>query len=110
MTYLLDSNGVNGLLRGRPRNLVDRVLRDPADQVGFSSPVAHELYYGAPRSESQGPGLEGIDVLPFKAIPFDHSDARESGRVRAELARTGKLIGRLDVLIAGQALAGGWCR
>jgi tRNA(fMet)-specific endonuclease VapC len=34
---------------------------------------------------------------------FDDEDAREAGRVRAELELAGKPIGAYDVLIAGQA-------
>ena len=44
----------------------------------------------------------GIEVLEF-----DEEDARISGRIRAELASTGKLIGAYDTLIGGQCLRHG---
>ena len=46
-------------------------------------------------------------MLPFEVVPFEHEDARESGRVRALLAARGETIGLVDTLIAGQALARG---
>lgn len=45
----------------------------------------------------------GIEVLNF-----DETDARISGRIRAELASAGKLIGEYDTLIGGQCLRYGW--
>jgi tRNA(fMet)-specific endonuclease VapC len=75
--------------------------------VAISSLVAHELYYGAFRGEDPLAGAEGIDVLPFEVVPFEHRDARESGRIRALLATQGQTIGLVDTLIAGQALARG---
>jgi tRNA(fMet)-specific endonuclease VapC len=38
-------------------------------------------------------------------LSFDDGDARESGRVLAELMSAGKQIGDADTLIAGQAIA-----
>jgi tRNA(fMet)-specific endonuclease VapC len=38
-------------------------------------------------------------------LSFDDGDARESGRVLAELTSAGKQIGDADTLIAGQAMA-----
>ena len=44
----------------------------------------------------------GIAVLDF-----NDEDARISGQIRAELAKSGKLIGEYDTLIAGQCLRQG---
>ena len=38
-------------------------------------------------------------------LDFDEGDARESGRILAELSAAGKHIGDADTLIAGQAIA-----
>lgn len=38
-------------------------------------------------------------------LNFDETDARESGRILAELTASGKKIGDADTLIAGQAIA-----
>ena len=49
--------------------------------------------------------LERVEALRFAILEFDADDARESGRIRAELAKSGQPIGPYDVLIAGQALS-----
>ncbi len=41
-------------------------------------------------------------------VEFDREDAAAAGRVRADLAARGLMIGAYDLLIAGQALARGW--
>jgi tRNA(fMet)-specific endonuclease VapC len=105
--YLLDSNVVIAILRGRPAQLLRRVTGHRREDVAISSLVAHELYYGAFRSRDVARSVSGVDALPFAVVPFEHGDARESGRVRAALASSGRTIGPLDVLIAGQALARG---
>jgi tRNA(fMet)-specific endonuclease VapC len=40
---------------------------------------------------------------PIRVLNFDAEDARESGDIRAALARAGTPIGPYDVLIAAQA-------
>lgn len=45
----------------------------------------------------------GIEVLKF-----DETDARISGKIRAQLATAGKVIGEYDTLIGGQCLRHGW--
>jgi tRNA(fMet)-specific endonuclease VapC len=107
MIYLLDTNAVIGLLRGRPAGLVSRVSGHRQSDIGLSSLVAHELYYGAFHGDNTERLLAGVDALPFATVPFEQADARASGRIRAELAAAGRSIGAIDVLLAGQALARG---
>jgi tRNA(fMet)-specific endonuclease VapC len=104
--YLLDSNVLIMILRGRSTPLAAKVAGMPLNDVAVSSLVAHELYYGAYRSYHPG-SVEGIDALTFPVLPFERQDARESGRVRVDLEAAGKTIGLIDILIAGQALARG---
>ena len=44
-------------------------------------------------------------TLPFVVLPFDSDCAREYGRTRALLERSGKKIGHNDLFIAATALA-----
>ena len=48
-----------------------------------------------------------VDRIAFEVIPFDASDAREAGAIRADLETIGRPIGPYDLLIAGQARARG---
>ncbi|MEH3146108.1 MAG: type II toxin-antitoxin system VapC family toxin [Methylobacterium frigidaeris] len=104
--YLLDTNAVIGLLKGTPI-LTAAVRLRRLEDIAMSSIVAHELYYGAFRSQNRVGSLARVDALRFTILPFDAADARCSGEVRAALAAAGTPIGPYDVLIAGQALARG---
>ena len=44
-----------------------------------------------------------MDSVGLEFVPFDTSDARSAGAVRAELESSGLPIGPYDILIAGQA-------
>ena len=67
--------------------------------------VLHELYWGAYRSARVEHNLAQIDALVFPVLDLDLADAREAGRLRAELAAVGLPIGGYDLLIAGPARA-----
>ncbi len=67
--------------------------------------MLHELYFGAFKSDRSAKALSDADRLDFQTLNFDREDARMSGNIRHLLARSGQLIGPLDLLIAGQALA-----
>ena len=104
MSYLLDTNTVIALLRLDQR-VITRLNRQRSGDVFVSSIVLHELYYGAFKSDRSAKALRDADLLDFQTLDFDREDARMSGNVRYLLASTGKPIGPLDILIAGQALA-----
>lgn len=93
------------LLTGRHFPLEEKIRAQKADAIGVSSIVAFELYYGAFASERLDRNLAAIDGTRFSVVPFDQSDARRAGAIRAELKAQGTPIGPFDVLIAGQALA-----
>ena len=74
--------------------------------VAISSIVLFELWYGVAKGERRSHNTARItDLLagPIKVLNFDAEDARESGDIRATLARAGTPIGPYDVLIAAQA-------
>jgi tRNA(fMet)-specific endonuclease VapC len=107
ITHLLDTNAVIALRSRKSEVLVNRILDSDEGSIGFSSIVAHELYFGAFRSAKVSSNLETLRLLmaDFPLVGFDREDARASGEVRAELAAKGKMMGPYDVLIAGQAKA-----
>ncbi len=104
MKFLLHSNAVFAILRGHPGFLARLRQHRPGD-FGVPAVVAHELFYGAFRSQRATENLDRIEALQFEVLDFDYEDAREAGKLRAVLAATGAPIGAYDVLIAGQALA-----
>jgi tRNA(fMet)-specific endonuclease VapC len=103
--YLLDANAVIALLNDTKSKTARRARRHKPGDVGISAIVAHELYYGAYRSQRMARNVALIDSLQFEVLEFDQEDARQAGEIRALLALRGTPIGPYDVLIAGQAKA-----
>ncbi|WP_284946918.1 type II toxin-antitoxin system VapC family toxin [Acidisoma cladoniae] len=106
MIYLLDSNAVIALFAGH-LGFITRLKHHRPTDVGLSSIVAHELYFGAYKSRKQAENLARVEAHLFEVLPFDQQDARQAGELRAALSVSGTPIGPYDVLIAGQALAKG---
>lgn len=104
MRYLLDTNAVIALLKRQPI-LTARVMRNGRREHGLSTIVAHELLYGAYRSDRPEETLAVLDGLRMPVLDFTVEDARKAGEIRAALSGAGTPIGPYDVLIAGQALA-----
>jgi len=104
MTFLLDANAVIGLLKGNT-GLLAGVRRHAPQDFGLPAIAAHELFYGAYKSQRTAQNLELLDGLYLAVLEFDKEDARQAGEIRAALAASGMPIGPYDVLIAGQARA-----
>jgi len=103
--YLLDTNTVIALLNDKNSRPSQRIRQFTPAQVCLSSIVAHELFYGAFKSQRSERNLALVDALQFEILEFDREDARQAGAIRALLATKGTPIGPYDVLIAGQAKA-----
>jgi tRNA(fMet)-specific endonuclease VapC len=105
MRYLLDANVVIALLNDVASKAAKRARRVKPGDVTISAIVAHELFYGAFKSQRADRNVTLVDALRFVVLDFDKEDARQSGQIRALLAGKGTPIGPYDVLIAGQAIA-----
>ncbi|RUX08584.1 type II toxin-antitoxin system VapC family toxin [Mesorhizobium sp. M8A.F.Ca.ET.059.01.1.1] len=104
MIYLLDTNAVIAVIKGDASLLALLKQHTPQD-FALSAIVAHELYYGAERSQRRAENLARIEALQFPVLEFDREDARHTGEIRATLAALGTPIGPYDALIGGQARA-----
>jgi tRNA(fMet)-specific endonuclease VapC len=109
MVWLLDTYAVIALVTGRSDALRTQVEAREPGTLAISSIVAHELYFGAYRSQRVEFNLETLRLLfaDLTIAEFDGEDARVAGEIRAVLAAQGTPIGPYDVLIAGQAKARG---
>lgn len=106
MKYLLDTNAWIRYVN-KPRSAIARKLATlQPDDVRLCSVVLGELYYGAYKS-SRPANLNVISTLSrqFASLPFDDAAAVIYGRIRAQLATAGALIGPYDLQIAAIALA-----
>jgi len=109
MPWLVDTNAIIALMTGRSEPLRRRVEAAEPGTLTTSAIVAHELYFGAYRSQKIEFNLETLRLLfaDLIVLDLDREDARTAGEIRAVLARQGTPIGPYDVLIAGQAKARG---
>ena len=107
ITHLLDTNAVIALFTRKSDALVGRIMDSDEGSVGFSTIVAHELYFGAYKSAKVSFNLETLRLAmaDFPLVGFDREAAQISGEIRAGLAGKGRPIGPYDMLIAGQAKA-----
>ena len=104
--FLLDTNILSDLVRNPQGRIATAIVEAGEAEVATSVIVAAELRFGAVRRGSKRLSaqveaiLGAIPVLALEA-PAD----RVYGRLRAELEKTGRLIGANDMLIAAHALA-----
>ena len=107
--YLLDTDIVIEIMRGRRRSVVERLAVTRRDDVALSVITVAELFFGAHRSRNSVRNMtlcrEFCDS--FHVLPLTSAAAQRSAAARAELESSGARIGAYDVLIAGIALAEG---
>jgi tRNA(fMet)-specific endonuclease VapC len=105
--YLLDTNACIRVLNGTSPQLVERLrLHDPAE-IRLCAVVKSELAFGARNGTRVAENLSLLErfYAPFVSLPFDDRCADQYGMIRADLARSGDLIGPNDLLIAATARA-----
>ena len=102
--YLPDTNVfIATMTRANP--VVDDRMVAHRSEMGLSSVVLFELYFGAFNSARIQHNLDRIARIGLPMLDLSADDARAAGQVRATLKRAGTPIGQYDLLIAGQAIA-----
>ncbi len=109
MPYLLDTNVVSDLVR-RPQGMVAERIRAVGEkEVATSIIVAAELRFGAAKKGSARLTAQLEAVLRvLEVVPFEAPADRIYGEIRARLEHEGRPVGANDLLIAAQALSGGF--
>ncbi|MCG6134816.1 MAG: type II toxin-antitoxin system VapC family toxin [Nostoc sp. LLA-1] len=107
MTCLLDSNVCIRLINNSSLAVTNRLVSLQPNDIVISTITQLELYYGAYRSRQQERNLAILQRFfsQFTIIPLDPEAARIAGKIRAELAASGKPIAPYDVQIAAIAIA-----
>jgi tRNA(fMet)-specific endonuclease VapC len=102
--YLLDTNLLIELLRGRAEKARERLAR-AGSGLHVSAISAMELRFGAERAGDPQAAKVAVDLLlqSLKVVDFDLVAAEEAAWVRAALAAKGSPIGAYDTLLAGHA-------
>ena len=102
--YLIDTNIAIYTLKNRPEKVREAFERHEGE-ICMSSVSWGELVYGAEKSARVKHNLSIIESFAAR-IEISHFDALSAmhfGQLRAELSRTGRLIGPYDMMIAGHA-------
>jgi tRNA(fMet)-specific endonuclease VapC len=106
LKYMIDTNIAIYTLKNRPAK-VRAAFKKHSGEMCLSSVSMGELIYGAEKSARVEHNLSIIEGLGarLKIESFDMRAAMHFGQLRAELAKSGKLIGPYDMMIAGHARA-----
>jgi tRNA(fMet)-specific endonuclease VapC len=105
---ILDTSFILDLWDQKP-DAVDRARKIDArgEPIYIPTPVLYELWEGVARSGR--PRSEEAKVVNFIAghelLPFGEGDAREAGLLSGRLSRVGRMMGTIDVQVAGMAKA-----
>jgi tRNA(fMet)-specific endonuclease VapC len=110
--FLLDSNSASDYINQR-FGVFEHARGEVAkgNPIGIGIPVLAELVAGIEHSSSRDRNMQSLKTaLPsLKLWPFDPAAAYEYGRIYAELARLGRPIGTIDMMIAAIAMTLGKC-
>lgn len=111
--FLLDTN-MAGHYINRRQGVFDRARIEVANgnPIGIGVPVLAELVAGIEHSSSRDRNVKRLKttLASLRLWPFDSSAAFEYGRIYAELARLGRPIGVVDMMIAAIAMTLGNCK
>jgi tRNA(fMet)-specific endonuclease VapC len=107
MKYMLDTNICIGLIRQRPKKLIERLTDYEPGEVGISTITIAELAHGAQKSSQVEQNMSALEqfLLPIEIVDFDQEASLTYGFVRASLERGGNMIGSMDMLIGAHALS-----
>ena len=107
MRYMLDTNICIAIMKMSSPKIRNRLEGLRADEIGISSIVAAELWYGIAQSQRPKHNEEALkDFMRYVTVTDWPADAAPAyGRVRSYLRKQGTPIGAMDLLIAAHALA-----
>jgi tRNA(fMet)-specific endonuclease VapC len=102
----MDTNTCIHLIKYHPSSLQEKLSSIPVGEVGISSIVSAELWYGVAFSLKKKENEEALkDFLRYIVVlDWPQGAAPLYGEVRAELRRRGTPIGAMDLLIGVHAL------
>jgi len=104
---MLDTNICIYIIKNRPRTVKEKFQEFSIGELCISTVTVSELMYGAFKSQFVAKNLKAIEdfLMPFEIVNYDYMASVEYGKIRASLERQGKVIGNMDMQIAGHALA-----
>ena len=109
MKYLLDTNTCILLIKKKPPSVLQKLNAVKQYGVAISAITLAELEYGVANSIQKQKNADALTQILtlIDVLSFDAKAAYHYGLIRAYLQSKGQLIGPLDMLIAGHAVAAG---
>ncbi len=106
LRFMIDTNIAIYTLKNRPAKVRDAFKKHNGEMC-LSSVSLGELIYGAEKSVQVERNLADIEGLAarLEVRSFDYPAAIQFGQLRADLTKSGKVIGPYDMMIAGHARA-----
>lgn len=103
--WMLDTDTCSYILRAHPAGAAARFRQSAPDEIGMSSVVLAELYYGAALLSNRAVLRRNIEEFAsgLLLLPWDSAAADHYGEIRAALERKGASIGGMDLMIAAHA-------
>lgn len=104
--YMLDTDACIALIKHRPEGMRNRLIHLAPDEVGVSSIVTAELWFGVSRSQKKRRNKEALnDFLNYiTVLDWPGAAAPLYGNIRSMLRKKGTPIGAMDLLIASHSL------
>ena len=106
MRYLLDTNTCIHVIKYHPSSVQEKLAPIPVGEVGVSSMVWAELWYGIAHSGKRQHNEQALtEFLDYvEVLDWPREAAPIYGRVRSFLRKKGTPIGAMGLLIAAHAL------
>ena len=107
MKLLLDTNMCIYVMNKRPPHVVEQFNDYSPGEIGVTAITVAELQFGVAKSQQIQRNRSALlrFLAPLEIVPFAAPASEHYGLIKANLRRSGKMIGELDCLIAAQALA-----
>ena len=105
--YLLDTNICIFAIKKKSEILLHRIKENSKLEIFISALTIAELEFGIEKSLQKDNNRIALIkfVSIFNILPFDDQDAISYGKLKAQLVKAGKIIGPIDMLLAGQAIS-----
>lgn len=107
--FMLDTDTVSFLIRGKAPALDARVAATSPRQLCISAVTRGELLYGLNLKEGAHRLTLLVDQLlrRVRCLPWDEAAATHFASIAAQLHKAGTPIGTMDAMIAGHAMSAG---
>ena len=105
LRLLLDTDTSIAIMNNYPVQVRRQLIRNSVDEVGISAISVYELQYGVSKSKKRKQNTRTLNnfLEYIQVMEWTRECAYTAGKLRAELEKTGNLIGPYDLLIAAHA-------